>query len=184
VPPVLAPSEQLVGQIEKMGTIETMEAFRALYLMARSLGRAFAWPALSCSALETLHKDILQRKDLERNRDRYWLMNHKFVLPWTGHDESKCIWSDTLWSSCLEKGHGLLPQEFAHLLTTQHSEGKIDGLEAKMTLANFESKVKPVSELQVLYVDLVVSLEGLFDAVKKELAAANERGKCWALTMF
>lgn len=184
VPLILAPSEALVSQIEKMGTIEVIQAYQSLFLMSRSIGRAFAWPALSCQALEDLHRDIAQRKDLARNKDRYWKMNHAYVLPWTGKDSSKCIWSDTLWSSCLENGRGLLPQEFDHLLSTSHSKGKIEGLTRNMTASEYEAKVKPMQEVQVLFVDQVVSLEGLSEAVKMEVAATNQRGRCWALTSF
>ena len=184
VPLVLAPSEELVAKIENMGTIEVLESYQSLFLMARSIGRALAWPALSCNFLEALHKDISQRKDLARNRDHYWPLNHAFVIPWTGHDSSKCVWVDTLWSACLERGRGLLPQEFHHLLSSPHSQGKIEGLTRNMTMDVYDAKVKPVSEMQVLFVDHVVAIEGLGEPVKRELAAANERGQCWALSAF
>lgn len=91
IPHVLAPSEALVSQMEKMSTIGVLSAHRQLYLMARSINRAFAWPALSCKFLNSLHSDIVSKKELARNKDRYWPMNHAYTIPWRN---GSCVWVD------------------------------------------------------------------------------------------
>ena len=183
-PPALAPSEALVSQIERMGTIEVMEAHRSLFLMSRSIDRAFAWPALNCKRLNSLHSDIVNKAELARNKDRYWRYNHAFMIPWSKKNGS-CVWVDEMWSSCLDNGRGLLPQEFHHFLSSRPPEavGKLEGLSRNMTLTEFEQKAKDISHLDILFVDSIVTLEGISESVTKEFRSITERAHCWALTV-
>jgi len=116
VPKVLAPGPELLDVMARLPAVPFLEAMRALVSAAAAAGRAFAYPALSCNALQRIIHEFPSKPNLKRNNDGYYSTG---TVPFTVLEkEGKCMWYDYMYNVCLDEGLGLLPPEFAHLLST------------------------------------------------------------------